>query len=82
MSKPLGKIACFFKVNLLGSIPSILTPDVGNHFLEECTFFAKCSRPTTFLHMTKDISMTAPILPLPCFIAILVTVFLPEKVVQ
>ena len=33
-----------------------------------------------FLHMTKDISMTAPILPLMCFIMILATVSLPEKV--
>ena len=30
-------------------------------------------RPSTFLHDTKDISMTASILPLPCFIVILVT---------
>ena len=42
-----------------------------------------------FLHMTEDIWLTAPILSLPCFMLILVTVFcgvcvalLPEKVVQ
>ena len=36
-------------------------------------------RPSIFLHTTKDISMSAPVLPLLSFMVIFVTMFLPKK---